>query len=1230
MRTESWSVGVRCWGLALVAALAFGCTSGPTGEVSLNVAALSAADVDRVEVTITGAGIDPPIVQELSRAGAQWRGAIGGIPAGTDRTFTVVAYDAGGTPIYEGTATGVTVVAGDSVTVVIVLQDVDEGPVGMESPPDIHSVTVVPGVLAPGEVASVSVSATDPDPGDTLTYFWHATEGPVPLPDGTFVDHMVAATTWTAPATDGVYTLTITVTDASGSARSVSVDVQVSAANARGTAQIEVTVNTWPVVTRFAAQQGLVPSAGSTSTVVTATDADGDPVTITYSQACAGGSIDAAGVFTAPTVDPTWAATGSLSSYRAEFSGGTGAVRLGDGTVLMAGGSIGGGLATDTAERFDPATGLWSAVASLATPRRQHTVVSLADGRAMVIGGYADSACWSSSIAATETFDPASGAWSTTASLNELRSHGFGVATLDDGDVLAVGGYRCDGVPPILGSVERYDATADSWTTVAPMPSARYSHTVTSLRDGRVLVAAGYTPTGPTTTAWVYDPVADTWASTGAMAVARDRHSATLLQDGRVLILGGVGSSGTLAEAEIYDPATGTWQSMEPMPVPRALHTATLLPDGRVLVAGGSNSSGLVSSSEVFDPATGLWSAPTSLVTGRHAHSASVLSDGRVLLAGGYGATAEIWSGSRLCTLTATASDGRGGTGTATATVHVTDEIRGNRAPVIDRTFQSNWEAGAGDVVDLEIMAMDPDGDPLRYAWTATTGTLSATTSASTTWTSAGANATITVRVSDAAGLWDEAVFVVDAGWLQALASVGTDTSNVVAARADRIALALDPGGPVDIGSHVGVTNESQTSVIVLDTGGELVWELPYPASTSIAGMAFDTAGNLYVVGTFSEEMPVGSLSVGAPEERITPAGLNDAFVASYRSDRTLRWARTLGTDSNDSATGVAVDWARGRLFVTGLVGPTAVDFDGVYTRPAIGVAYEGFVAALSPSSGAVLWAHTNDSTGINTTNAVAVDLSSGDIAVGGILYEGGSISLSGLTRSASTPGGDGFLARLDGATGTAEWLHGYTNAWAAVHGHVDVRSLAFDAAGRLLATIAFEGAIRRDPFEGGSTTFSLGYYDTLLTQLDALGHELWSTAFTGSGAEFARVAVANDSSLWITGSYSSGAYFSSYAAPGCSCMGGASLAGPLPAIAPGRQSGYLMHVSSTGSLLELTSLGGGVGNVTPNSVALVDRDHPVIVGDMTTAGVSAEGTTLGFLGGASDSFVWNHRGGSH
>lgn len=123
-------------------------------------------------------------------------------------------------------------------------------------------------------------------------------------------------------------------------------------------------------------------------------------------------------------------------------------VALADGSVLAVGGFVeteSGFAPSNRAWRYDGLKNAWSEVAPLPTSRADATLLSLADGRELVIGGYTggingpdESELRAQPV--VEAFDPASGQWTALGDLQQSRYGGHAVI-LDDGSVLVMGGY---------------------------------------------------------------------------------------------------------------------------------------------------------------------------------------------------------------------------------------------------------------------------------------------------------------------------------------------------------------------------------------------------------------------------------------------------------------------------------------------------------------------------------------------------------------------------------------------------------------------------------------------------------------------------------------------------------------------------------------------------------------------------------------------------------------------
>ena len=332
-----------------------------------------------------------------------------------------------------------------------------------------------------------------------------------------------------------------------------------------------------------------------------------------------------------------FASTGNLNPARDEHT----ATLLNNGLVLIAGGLDSSGAASNSAELYNPTTGAFTPTGNLTTARYDHTATLLNNGMVLIAGGCCQSG-GSNALASAELYDPTTGTFTATASLNNARdSH---TATLlNNGMVLIAGGYNFNGSflhALFLSSAELYNPATGTFSyTTGNLNTGRATHTATLLNNGMVVIAGGddFGASDRVTalaSAELYDPTTGTFTATGNLHTARDSHTATMLNNGLVLLAGG--SPGPLNSAELYNPASGTFSyTTGGLNTARYQHTATLLTNGLVLVAGGQGSSGDLASTELYDPASGSFAPTGSLTTARDSFTATLLNNGTVLMAGG-------------------------------------------------------------------------------------------------------------------------------------------------------------------------------------------------------------------------------------------------------------------------------------------------------------------------------------------------------------------------------------------------------------------------------------------------------------------------------------------------------------------------------------------------------------------------------------------------------------------
>jgi len=285
-----------------------------------------------------------------------------------------------------------------------------------------------------------------------------------------------------------------------------------------------------------------------------------------------------------------------------------GLVMLADGRPLI----VGGNLQYDPFRGeprvavYDPATGSFTNVQSMAVGRWYPTATMLGDGRVMAFSGLDVNG---STTKAVEFFTPGTG-WSSPVNAPWTPPLYPRMNLLPDGKVF----YSGPGPNSVM-----FDPSTQTWTqnfaktkyggsrgygtsVLLPLtPANNYSPSV--------MILGGANPSTATTEIIDLSQPTPAWQFGPSMSQPRIEMSAVILPTGKVLALGGSlndeqNSSASL-NVDLYDPVANTFSSAGANRFPRLYHSVTLLlPDATVWVAGGNPQRGTYQHEiEIYRPA---------------------------------------------------------------------------------------------------------------------------------------------------------------------------------------------------------------------------------------------------------------------------------------------------------------------------------------------------------------------------------------------------------------------------------------------------------------------------------------------------------------------------------------------------------------------------------------------------------------------------------------------------
>jgi hypothetical protein len=328
------------------------------------------------------------------------------------------------------------------------------------------------------------------------------------------------------------------------------------------------------------------------------------------------------------------------------------------------------------------------------------------------------------------------------------------------------------------------------------------------------------------------------------------------------------------------------------------------------------------------------------------------------------------------------------------------------------------------------------------------------------------------------------------------------------------------------ISFNLGHYNET----IVIDP--TLIWSTYFGGLEQEMGQGIicDEANDVYIGGVTLSASNIAT----SGSHQSTFGGAQDAFLAKFSKNGTLRWATYYGGAGLEAVYGLAADM-RGNIFATG----STTSMDSIATAGAYHTTYGGgtdaFLAKFD-STGILRWATYFGGSSSEIGNAVSCDDHNG------VYFAGSATSFTGLATTGAyqaTLGGgnDGFLAKFD-SSGALNWSTYFGGSANDVARDVTFGSGNVYLAGITQSTdhIATTGA--HQTFGGGS------FQDAFLAQFGSDGTLHWATYYGGSGSDQGYCVASYGNNVYLAGCTSSadsiataGSYQGAIAGPFDACL---------------------------------------------------------------------------------------------